>query len=59
MSKKAYTLEVSIFIRPERGAIHKKPHLHAWYSGFEASIDFDGNVLAGRLPRKQLKSTVQ
>lgn len=32
------------------------PHIHARYSGFEASIRIDdGNVLAGELPRKQLR----
>jgi hypothetical protein len=31
-------------------------HIHARYSGFEASIRLDdGEVLAGELPRKQLR----
>ena len=31
------------------------PHVHAIYSEYEMSIDFDGNILAGELPRKQTK----
>ena len=32
------------------------PHIHARYSEFEASISIsDGEILAGNLPRKQLR----
>ncbi|MBK9232987.1 MAG: DUF4160 domain-containing protein [Anaerolineae bacterium] len=32
------------------------PHLHAKYAEFEASISIeDGEILAGKLPRKQLR----
>lgn len=35
---------------------HNLPHLHAKYAEFEASISLkDGEVLAGELPRKQLR----
>ena len=35
---------------------HHLPHLHARYAEFEASITLsDGEVLAGELPRKQLR----
>jgi hypothetical protein len=35
---------------------HNTPHLHARYAEFEASICIeDGEVLAGSLPRKQLR----
>ena len=35
---------------------HHLPHLHARYAEFEASIDLsDAEVLAGQLPRKQLR----
>ena len=35
---------------------HNLPHLQARYSEFEASIDIgDAEVLAGQLPRKQLR----
>lgn len=35
---------------------HHLPHIHAKYAEFEASISIDeGEVLAGELPRKQLR----
>lgn len=34
---------------------HNKPHFHAFYNEFEASVAIDGEVLAGHLPPKQLK----
>ncbi|MFH1077599.1 MAG: DUF4160 domain-containing protein [Pseudomonadota bacterium] len=35
---------------------HHLPHIHAKYAEFETSIDIeDGEVLAGELPRKQLR----
>jgi hypothetical protein len=35
---------------------HAAPHIHARYGGYEAAIAIDdGEVLAGELPRKQLR----
>jgi len=35
---------------------HNLPHIHARYAEFEASISIkDGEILAGALPRKQLR----
>jgi hypothetical protein len=35
---------------------HNLPHLHARYAELEASINLaDGEILAGELPRKQLR----
>lgn len=35
---------------------HHRPHIHARHAEFEASIDIaDGELLAGELPRKQLR----
>ena len=35
---------------------HKNPHIHAKYNEYEASICIeDGEILAGELPRKQLR----
>ena len=35
---------------------HNTSHLHAKYAEFDASISlFDGEVLAGEIPRKQLR----
>lgn len=36
--------------------LHSAPHIHAKYAEFEASISIDeGEILAGQLPRKQLR----
>jgi len=37
---------------------HHAPHFHAKYNGFEASFDFDGNLLSGKFPIKQTKYVV-
>lgn len=35
---------------------HKLPHIHARYAEFEASMNIlNGEILAGELPRKQLR----
>ncbi len=34
---------------------HNKPHIHVRYGEYEASVGIDGELLAGFLPRKQLK----
>lgn len=33
---------------------HARPHFHARYAGQAASIDLDGAVIAGSLPRRAL-----
>lgn len=34
---------------------HHKPHVHAYYGDYEASVAIDGEILAGSLPVKQYK----
>lgn len=34
---------------------HNKPHIHAWFGDYNASIAIDGQFLAGYLPYKQVK----
>ena len=35
---------------------HNKPHVHVRYQGYKASILIeDGNLIAGKVPKKQLK----
>ena len=34
---------------------HNKPHVHAYYAEYEASVGIDGELIAGSLPVKQLK----
>lgn len=37
---------------------HNKPHVHVQYGEYKASIGVDGELLAGRLPTRQLKMVV-
>lgn len=32
---------------------HHLPHFHAYYNEFEASFDFDGEIIAGSFPARQ------
>ena len=49
-----YGIIIRMFLLDNRH--HTLPHLHAKYGEFEASINLlDGEVLAGELPRKQLR----
>ena len=34
---------------------HNPPHVHAYYSNKMARFDFDGKMLEGELPNKQVK----
>lgn len=34
---------------------HHKEHIHVEYSEYEATFDFEGNILIGELPKKQRK----
>ncbi len=33
---------------------HNKPHIHAYYGEYEASVSIDGELLAGSFPSRQL-----
>ena len=37
---------------------HHKPHVHVYFGEHEAVVGIDGELLAGSLPRKQLKIIV-
>lgn len=34
---------------------HHAPHFHATYGEYEASFDFEGNLLAGDFPQNKMK----
>ena len=34
---------------------HNKPHIHAYYGDYEASVGIDGELLAGSMPLRQLR----
>ncbi|MCA1680508.1 MAG: DUF4160 domain-containing protein, partial [Actinobacteria bacterium] len=44
---------ITIFMYWNEGH-HARPHVHARYSGEAASVDFDGELIAGSLPRRAL-----
>ena len=46
---------ILIYMFKEKNSLHKKPHIHAVYSGDKISIASDGEILAGKLPGKQQK----
>lgn len=49
-----YGIIIRLYLLDNR--THHLPHIHARYAEFEASIGIeDGEVLAGELPRKQLR----
>jgi hypothetical protein len=45
---------IAIFMYWNEGA-HARPHFHARYSGSAASVDLDGNVIAGSLPPRAVE----
>lgn len=46
---------ILIYMYRELGLKHRQPHIHAKYNDYEVSIDFSGNILSGKLPKKQEK----
>lgn len=48
---------IAIYMHWNEGS-HATPHFHARYSGEAASVDLDGNVIAGSLPRRALALVV-
>ena len=37
---------------------HNKPHVHVYYVEYKAAIGIDGELLAGKLPARQMKMVV-
>ena len=46
---------ILIYIYMEKGTQHKLPHVHALFAENDMAIDFESNILAGNLPKKQKK----
>lgn len=44
-----------IIVRMYNNGEHNPPHFHATYQGQNATFDFEGNLLEGRMPLKQRK----
>lgn len=39
----------------EKDGQHNLPHIHAFFSGQEAALDLNGNILEGNLPKGKIK----
>ena len=48
-------LGVLVYMYKELNSPHHKPHVHAVFKGDKMAIATDGEILAGKLPRKQQK----
>ncbi len=49
---------IIIYMFAEKNKQHNKPHIHAEYQDKEAVLAFDGEILAGEIPSKQLKMII-
>jgi len=47
-----YGITVTMFWREGH---HGRPHFHARYAEYKASLDLQGEVIAGELPKRQLR----
>ena len=45
---------IIVMMHYEKGERHHARHLHARYAEYEVSLDFDGEILFGKFPRRQL-----
>ena len=46
---------ILIYIYKEIGGHHNEPHIHIKYNEFEMSMNLNGKILEGKLPKKQMK----
>lgn len=46
---------IVVRMQSERGGKHNKPHIHAIYGEEEIVVTFEGEILEGNFPNKQLK----
>ena len=48
---------IVLYMYPEKGVQHNRPHLHAIYGDDECVLSIpEGNVLAGEIPARQLRN---
>lgn len=45
--------EMIIYMRYNDDEQHHRPHIHVFCGGDKASVAFDGEILAGRLPKQK------
>lgn len=49
---------LGIIIRMYNSNEHNPPHFHASYQGYNAVFNFDGELLEGEMPKRQIKFIV-
>ncbi len=54
MPRISYFYGIGIWMHWNEGH-HSRPHFHAYYAEHEASLDLTGEIIAGELPRRQLR----
>jgi len=47
-----------IIIRMYNSGEHNPPHIHAEYQGYSATFNFEGEIINGEMPKKQIKIIV-
>ena len=45
-----YGIIITMYVNEEK---HHKPHIHIRYNEYKEVMDFDGNILGGKVPYKQ------
>lgn len=46
-----YGILISMYF--EKDGQHHTPHFHARYGSYKAEVDFEGNLIAGKMPPRQ------
>lgn len=54
MPRLSFFYGITITMHWDEGG-HRRPHFHARYGGQVASVDLDGRLIAGSLPRRALR----
>ena len=51
----AISMFYGIIIRMFNNGEHNPPHFHAYYQGYNAVFDMNGDMADGEMPKKQMK----
>lgn len=46
---------IIVMMFSEKGERHHSPHIHVDYAEYSCVFDFEGNIIRGKIPRKQEK----
>lgn len=51
----AISMFYGIIIKMYNNGEHNPPHFHASYQGYYATFNFDGELIEGDMPKRQIK----